>query len=133
MLVKKTGLLFTTALIFLAACKKNSSDETVVFETTSTDQAWTSSGVMAGGRELENVVIDVPQLTTVNYTNLTVEESYSGSVWEEVPAMDLGIAISSNSARNIYTVDASRGRTIRVYNFRRRAALVSIRIRAHRR
>jgi len=129
----KTSLLLTTAIIFFAACQKNSDTTSVVFETTSNDQAWVPSGVMADGRDLDNVVIDVPELATIEYSYLSVEERYAGTDWEEISLMGLTIAINSHSDRNIYTVDASRGRTIRVYNFRRRAGTVSIRVRAHRR
>ena len=135
MTTKLSYLLIAAAIVSLTACQKNSSapaDE-VVFEATSMDMSWEASGVMAAGQDVENVVVAVPQLITISYDDLTIEEQYSGASWEDVPNMDLALAISNNNGRNIYTIDASRGRTIRVYNFRRRGGPVSIRIRAHRR
>lgn len=133
MTTKFTNFLFATAIISLTACQKNSTSDEVVFETTSNDMTWAASGMMVNGQDVGNVIIDVPQLITISYTDLTIDEKYYGADWEDVPSMDPEWAINNNVGRNIYKLDATRGRTIRVYNIRRRGGPVSIRIRAHRR
>ncbi len=137
MLVTRNTLLLAAVTILLTACHKNSAtnsgDDTVVYETTSNNMIWTASGFRVGGQDIDNVIIDVPDLTTISYTYLAVDEKYSTGDWEATTEMDPATAVNNNNGRNIFTVDASRGRTIRVYNFRRRGGPVSIRIRAHRR
>lgn len=111
-------------------------EQAIVFEKEFPDQLWSPSGYYyAGANELGYILLTIPELSTIPYYYLSIQQKTTGGSWEELflapDVMSALYAYALQSLRaNFFIDEAWQNGRIRIYNPFRRMSPITIRVRA---